>query len=221
MLKLNENANLNRYDWTAARLPELVSKAPAKHVADIGAGDGRMQAAVEKAGGIWNGFDLFPQSSNILRWDLDEACPGTERPGVAIMLDVVEHLNNPWNAIRNVSDYLLPGGYLIITTPNPLWSRSRLLAVLEGEPPCFTQSDLDLNHHVFVPWPHIVQQLLLDRNMVVEHYATIDGKTQWPGAPYNLRYPVRILFSLLGQWIEGRDPRACGMSYAFIARKKS
>jgi hypothetical protein len=66
-----------------------------------------------------------------------------------------------------------------------------------------------------------VQQLLLDRNMVVEHYATIDGKTQWPGAPYNLRYPVRILFSLLGQWIEGRDPRACGMSYAFIARKKS
>ena len=103
--------------------------------------------------------------------------------------------------------------------PNPRWSRSRLFSVWSGTPTCFTQDDLDLNHHVFVPWQHVLERLLRDAGFQVAQYATLDGRTTWPGRPFNVRYPLRLALALAMQAIERRDPSACGLSYGLVVRK--
>lgn len=219
-MQLNGNLDLSRYEWVPALLGSLLAGSPSREMLDIGAGDGRMQTPIEAAGGNYRGFDLFPAHPQITRWNLDEA-PDKSSPlaGGALLLDVIEHCNNPGLALRHIAEALLPGAFLILTAPNPRWSRSRLSAVASGYPACFTPSDLDLNHHVFTPWPHIVEWLLRDAGFRVEQYVTLDGKTRWPGAPYHLRYPVRLGVALAMKTIERRDPSACGMSYGVVARK--
>jgi SAM-dependent methyltransferase len=153
-----------------------------------------------------------------MKWDLDDPPPNEwEKGGVALLLDVIEHCNNPGLALRHVSQILLPGAFLILTTPNPLWSRSRFEALAKGLPTCFKQSDLDLNHHVFTPWPHILQRLLSDSGFAIRHYFTLDGKTNWPRPRAQLKYPARLLFAMLNKLVESRDPSACGMSYGILA----
>lgn len=220
-MQLSSNLILSRYEWANECLQELLINTPLRNVADIGAGEGVMRACVEAAGGQWQGFDLSPKLPTICQWDLD--CPAPENcrtASIVLMLDVLEHLNNPWRGLGNLVSVLEPGGYLVLTMPNPLWSRSRTHLLARGSLTCFTQSDLDLNHHVFTPWPHIVERLLNDMNLQVERYVTLDGATQLPGAPYNLRYPSRYAYSLLNIMIERWDPRARGMSYGILAKNR-
>jgi SAM-dependent methyltransferase len=221
-MKLSANLDINRYEWVKQLLPEYLKKSPSTVVADIGSGTGVMRAPIESAGGIWQGFDLEPQLPEITSWDLDYSVPAEiqEKAGVVLLMDVVEHLNNPWNAFKHISEHMLPGGYLFLTTPNPRWSRSRWFQLMQGDLICFQPIDLELNHHVFTPWPHILERLLLDNDLEPQLYITLDGKAVMPGAPYNHRYPVRYLFYLMNKWIEGRDPSACGMSLAILARKR-
>jgi SAM-dependent methyltransferase len=210
--------SFSRYDWAPLKLAELLPRAPLATVADIGAMSARMQAPTLAAGGRWQGFDLDPQSSDVERWNLDEPRPDL-RVGVAMMLDVVEHLSNPWRAMQNVADVIASGGYLLLTTPNPGWSRNRLYNLYTGTLNGFTQSDLDLNHHVFTPWFHIVRRLLEDIGLELVSRIALDGRSLWPGRPFNHRYPLRLGVAAALKFIEHRDPTACGMSYGVVARK--
>ncbi len=219
-MQLQANLDDSRYDWTARILTSLVAASPSKHVWDIGAGDGRMKPRIEAAGGIYHGLDLVPSNPQIQRWNLDEppVCPNGPVGG-AILLDVIEHCNNPGRALHHIAEALLPQGFLVVTMPNPRWSRSRLFALLSGQLCCFTQSDLDLNHHVFTTWPHIVEYLLRDAGFSIEYYATLEGKREWPEWSPDLHFPVRMVVAAAMKGIERRDPGACGMSFGVIARK--
>lgn len=220
-MKISANLTISRYEWAEQCLRELLPQSPSRIVNDIGAGDGRMRSVSEVAGGHWQGFDMVPQLPEIHPWNLNYPAPTAfQSAGAILMLDVLEHLSNPWLGIQHLADTLLPHGFLILTTPNPRWSRSRLNSLAKGYPSCFTQSDLDLNHHVFTPWPHIVERLLKDTGFSIERYVTLDGPTGWPGRPYSLRYPLRCAFAALNMAIERHDPTACGMSYGMVARKE-
>ncbi len=219
-LKLTENTAWSRYQWAAEQLRASLPTAPGRIVADIGAGEGRMRAVVENAGAEWFGYDLLPRVEGVSSWDLEQVADSRfPKAAVVMALDVLEHLRNPWRCMMNISDHLLPGGYLILTTPNPGWSRSRMWALANGVPSCFTQLDLDSNHHVFTPWPHIVERLLADRRLEAIRYDTLDGRTRWPGRPLGIRYPLRLALALVTKCIERRDPRSRGMSYGVVARK--
>jgi len=221
-MKLDANLSENRYQWVEKLLPAYLKQSPSTLVADIGSGTGVMRFVIEKSGGSWQGFDLEPQLKEITAWDLDYPVPQEieQKAGVTLLMDVVEHLNNPWMAFKHISEHMLPGGYIFLTTPNPKWSRSRWFQLMKGDLLCFQPLDLELNHHVFTPWPHILERLLMDNDFVPELYVTLDGKTETPSGPFNLRYPIRWGFSVMNKWIEGRDPSACGMSLGIIARKR-
>lgn len=47
-------------------------------------------------------------------------------------IEVIEHLENPWQFTRGLNQLLKPGGHLIITTPNPESFRSLLCFFLRG-----------------------------------------------------------------------------------------
>lgn len=220
MLKRPKSLDLSRYEYAEHVLTQLRSLPPGSVVFDVGAGDGRLREPVEKLGMTWVGFDLYPKSADTEKWDLEYPCPQpASMAKVVLLLDVIEHLGNPERGIRNIVSVLQLDGRLVLTTPNPLWSRSRVHAFLNGVPACFTQSDLDLNHHVFTPWPHILEKMLTDAGFEIDEYVTIDGKTRWPGRPLSLRYPIRFLHAGLNKMIERFDPSATGMSYALLARR--
>jgi len=167
--------SLDRYQFAAQSAASLAAQLPAPVVYDIGAGQGQMRAPVEAAGLAWRGFDLVPTSPQIRPWNLDEPCPESQpAAGLVLLLEVIEHLRNPGLGLKHVAATLLPQGRLIVSTPNPNWSRSRLHALRTGFPSCFTQADLDLNGHVFPVWPHILEKMLAEVGLGVEAYSTLD-----------------------------------------------
>jgi 2-polyprenyl-3-methyl-5-hydroxy-6-metoxy-1,4-benzoquinol methylase len=219
-MKLNENRPLSRYEWAQEQVLQLLPLSTTKIVSDIGAGDARLRAPIEGAGGEWIGYDSKLGTVGVLKWNIEEAAdPKFPHPSIVLLLDVLEHLCNPWSALQNISEHLLPGGYLVLTTPNPRWSVSRTWALLTGTPICFTQDDLNNNHHVFAAWPHIVERMLSDCELEVIRYDTLDGKTSLLQGLFTIRFPVRFIFRCINRCIELRDRTACGRSYGIVARR--
>lgn len=65
--------------------------------------------------------------------DLNEKIPyGDEQFDYICCIEGIEHTENPYNAIREVSRVLKPGGTLIMTTPNYLNIERRLKFVITG-----------------------------------------------------------------------------------------
>lgn len=212
----------SRYEFALEMTARYLRESPCSVVYDVGAGDGRLAAGVSELGGSWIGFDRDPRDSGVAAWNVDEPCP---RPGavagLVLLLDVVEHLGNPQQAIARIADAMRPGATLILTTPNPRWSWSRLYGLIHGVPACFTELDLRLNGHVFTAWPHILSCMLDQAGLVVEEYVTLDEKSAWPSRPYTARYILRLGRALCCRLIESMDPSACGMSYGMVARKRA
>lgn len=215
------NLAVSRYEFSTDCIVRLLGAAPSPVVFDIGAGDGRLAAPTRAAGGSWQGFDLRTSLPEIRAWNLELPCP-TEgaAAGIVLLLDVIEHLVNPGCALGNIGAVLPSGGFLVLTTPNPRWSRSRIHALFHGVPACFTEMDLERNGHVFTPWPHILMKMLDGAGFDIEDYVTLDGRTGWPERPITLRYPLRLGHAMLNMLIERLDSSACGMSYGLIASKR-
>jgi hypothetical protein len=85
----------------------------------------------------------------------------------------------------------------------------------------FTRNDLDDNHHVLPIWPHVLEKMLDEAEMVVDDYVTLDGKTKLLGRPGNLFLPARYILNLALIIMENLDRSACGMSYGVVARKSA
>ena len=139
---------------------------------------------------------------------------------MVLLLDVIEHLHNPGTALRHIAEVTAGNGYLLVTTPNPRWGRSRIHAFHSGFLACFTQDDLDLNNHLFPVWPHVLVNLLELYGFEIEQYVLLDGPTCWPDFSLSLRYPLQVAHAALNKILEWHDPTACGMSYAVLARRK-
>lgn len=216
-MKLSGNLDLSRYAYAEGVAKRKLGAANSKTIFDVGADNGIMKRPLESAGFTWFGFDIAVRDG-ISRWDLKNPCPiQGVAPDLVLWLDVIEHLANPGIALDHIVATMAPGATLLITTPNPRWSRSRLWALQSGYPVCFTQDDLELNGHVFPVWPHVLERMLTERGFQIAEYVTLDGVTSWPGAPYSLRYPVRCAVAAMMMLLESRDPTARGMSYGVVA----
>lgn len=214
-----QHFELSRYQWAEKVLCQRLEELPDRVLYDIGAGDERMKKLSE-VGYSWYGYDLAPQGDAV-RWDLNEQCPrDVPKADAAIMLDVLEHCDNPGLALINVNCAINPGALLILTVPNPKWSRSRVNFFRTGMLECFSESDLTLNHHVFTPWPHVVWDLLDKADFDVIEYVTLDNRTRPFSRPVSMSYPIRVGAALLSFAIELHDPSSCGMSYGLVARKR-
>ncbi|MES2559937.1 MAG: methyltransferase domain-containing protein [Bacteroidota bacterium] len=207
---------LNRGLFADAMLDKYFHLAPNKIVSDIGAGFGHMELKIGSIGGTWQPFDYFKKMDRSIVWDLNHPHPKeTSKAGTVVFLEVLEHLANPLLGIGHIAEHMERGAYLILTTPNPQSAHSRLNLALKGVLYAFQPKHLK-EHHVFTPWEHVVQFFLEHHGLEIIEYAIVDVQYK----KQKKQSIKSLLQSFIYNIIERKDPKAAGMSYGMVARKK-
>jgi SAM-dependent methyltransferase len=171
-----------------------------RSVLDLGCGNaylGGLLAArgyrvtgVERAGG----FDpaLVPPGVRMIAADLEQPLALDERFDFALCADILEHLRQPEQLLRDTARLLKPGGRLVASLPNSgnLYFR---LNVLAGRFPQHDKGLFDRTHVRFYMW-NGWQQLLAEAGFTLEH-------TRVSGIPFGVAFPA----STGSWWVRGTE----------------
>lgn len=111
--------------------PEVAALVPAeaRNVVDVGCGGGALGASLKRArpGIAVRGVEPTDRAAGRARKLLDDVMVGRAedeppaswpRPDCVIFADVLEHLVDPWAALRCWHERLAPGGHLVVSLPN-------------------------------------------------------------------------------------------------------
>lgn len=113
--------------------------SPRATVLDLGAGAGAMSLRMTDAG-----YQVTPLDIDEGKWALDTLklhkldlnAGVVESVGstfdAVVCLEVVEHIENPWQLLRDIRSLLVPGGYAFVSTPNITSFYSRLYFLRTG-----------------------------------------------------------------------------------------
>jgi 2-polyprenyl-3-methyl-5-hydroxy-6-metoxy-1,4-benzoquinol methylase len=218
---MSDLQTVGRFVWAKKALENYFSETNrVLTVFDIGAGKELVRSFVTSQGHEYCSFDIKPSNEQVRLWNIEHEFPYKEKADVIIFLEVVEHLNNPWIGMKNLIDVLKEGGILILTTPNPTWSDSRVHMFIKGTLTMFKERDLDSNHHVFTPWHFIVRKLLKDVGFKKLSFYKIGKKTKITEAPFwSISLPLRIVYRFIKIIIEKINPLSIGDTYGVIAVK--
>lgn len=109
------------------------------HLIDLPCGTGYLSTRAASAGWRVTPADISPElwqgdpATKALRADLDATLPFPESDTDAIVCcEGIEHIENPWNALREFRRILRPGGDLIISIPNTIDVRQRFRMLKRG-----------------------------------------------------------------------------------------
>lgn len=118
-------------------------------ILDVGSGSGGLAARLDDAG-----FDVLASELDItdyrarppvIQWDAagDTLPPGIEPAtfDAVCAVEMLEHVENPRQALRNFMALLKPGGVLVVSTPNVGHIRSRVKFLLRGAPSYFGRTE--------------------------------------------------------------------------------
>lgn len=211
--------NYDRGQWAEKKLSEVVNELPNNVVSDIGSGFGWFKPIVEKFNLKWQPFDYVKKIENVTIWDLNNPVPlNMQKPGFVVFLEVLEHLSNPELGIKNISNHIENGGYMVLTTPNPLSAQSKVALFTKNVLYAFQPKHL-VEHHVFVPLPHIVEFHLENNGFIVLEKSTI-GKLAFPKFKPNINYIKEIIYFGLMQFMVTLNSESKGHSQAFFCQKK-
>jgi SAM-dependent methyltransferase len=93
--------------------------------------------------------------------DADEL-PSADR---VMLVEVIEHLEAPWSALRKAARLVAPGGWLVISTPNLATLRNRLELGLRGG---LTSFRPDNQPHISPALPHVTTRVLEEESLTVQ-----------------------------------------------------
>lgn len=80
---------------------------------DLGAGGGGFSGFIESQGYDWVGIDIVDNANLLLVGDGNALPFVPETFDLVVMLQVIEHLPDPWNVLREANKVLKPGGILV------------------------------------------------------------------------------------------------------------
>ena len=140
---------------------------------DVGCGRGDLLRRVrdEWAPSQLRGIDSLDWLDQDLRPDVDfEVRPAEDLAGVApadrvLLVEVIEHLEAPWSALRAAAGALAPGGWLVLSTPNLATLRHRLELARKGTLTSFRPG---YDPHLSPALPHVSARILAEEGLLVE-----------------------------------------------------
>lgn len=209
---------LNRGEWADLKLKELINELPNSIVSDIGAGFGWFGEKVKSNGLELQTFDLLKKNSNVIVWDLNYQAPiGVKAPGFIVMLEVIEHLSNPEQAIKNISDHINDDGYIVISSPNPFYSKNKFELLFNNRFYAFQTKHL-IEHHVYIPLPHVLEFHMNNQGFqLIEH--VILGKNDPPKLDFNFNYIKGFFRYIIEKILSGSVDLTKGSTQAFLFKK--
>jgi SAM-dependent methyltransferase len=181
---------------------DLIVKQHPKKVLDIGCGDGFFSQRIEEATGAYvSGLDISLEAIDIARekgidarqCDLNEGiCFDAESFDLVFCGEVIEHVFDPDLLLDEIWRILIPGGYLILSTPNLAAWYNRILLLL-GIQPIFTDTSTrkTLGRHLALlgqgsqPIGHLrVYTLAALMDILLESHFTICRVRAFPFLPF-------------------------------------
>jgi 2-polyprenyl-3-methyl-5-hydroxy-6-metoxy-1,4-benzoquinol methylase len=191
-------------------LAALTAAQPRAHLRwlDIGCGRGEL---LRKIRDEWepaqlSGIDPIDWLDDDLRSDVTfEAIPAEQSGDLppadrVLLVEVIEHLEAPWSALRQAATLVAPGGRIVVSTPNLATLRHRLELSVRGQLTLFRPE----NHpHLSPAPPHVTARILSEEGLTVDppSFAGADvisltkGRV-WPEA-IRRRYPALMSVSVI------------------------
>jgi SAM-dependent methyltransferase len=117
-----------------------------------------------------------------------------------LLIEVIEHLEAPWSALRQAARLVAPGGRIVVSTPNLATLRNRLELGVRGQLTSFRPG---YEPHLSPALPHVMTRILAEEGILVEapRFAAADvisltkGRI-WPER-LRLRYPSLTSVSVI------------------------
>jgi 2-polyprenyl-3-methyl-5-hydroxy-6-metoxy-1,4-benzoquinol methylase len=175
---------------------------------DIGCGRGELLRAVRDRwhpAQLW-GIDAIDWLDDDLRADVEfrrvaaESADGLPAADRVMLVEVIEHLEAPWTALRRAAQLVAPGGRIVVSTPNLATLRHRLELALRGR---LTNFRPDNEPHMSPALPHVMTRVLSEEGLRAEapRFAGADvisltkGRV-WPRS-IRARYPQLTCVSVI------------------------
>lgn len=94
-----------------------------------------------------------------------ERLEGMQPADRVMMVEVIEHLEAPWSALRAAARLVAPGGRIVLSTPNVATLRHRLELAVRGELTAFRPG---YDPHLSPALPHVIARVLAEEGLVVQ-----------------------------------------------------
>ncbi|MGH2633505.1 MAG: class I SAM-dependent methyltransferase, partial [Tepidiformaceae bacterium] len=190
--------------------------APGSTVLDVGTGSGALSARLHDAGFAVTACDIsgagYAAEPPLVIWDATgESLPRGIAEGTldcVCAIEVIEHMENPLQALRNFRSLLKPGGLLVVSTPNVSHPRSRLKFLLRGEPSYFGPTEYFSSGHRTI-LPDWMLQLHAREAGFEELRVTYAGLLGLSGAGKLAYTAMAPLFAVLGMQPKPRTDDGC------------
>lgn len=201
------------YSNTGDDLIKLVPE-DAKRILDIGCGHGLIGKRLKDVRDVEVvGIEVNPAAAEeakknldrVYTMDVEAAKPGLSREyfDCIIFGDVLEHLINPWQTVKDMSDFLAPGGRVIVSLPN-IGHWLIIKGLLAGKWAYQREGTLDITHLRFFTLES-ARKMLEDAGLIIECSTN--------------RLSCNKLAKKINKLLRGRFTNLLAWQYLIVARK--
>lgn len=137
--------------------PDILKLIPlnAKRVLDIGCSTGNLGESIkDRTSAFVVGVEISPEMARVATKKIDKVIVGdiekiklkVGKFDVIVMADLLEHLQDPWNALNRVTNFLADNGIIVTSIPNIRHIHTIINLVLKGNWPYRDRGVHDRTH---------------------------------------------------------------------------